>query len=588
MSSINDNVVIFFTGVRSDFSFYLVLLCYFWAIWFLKFLLAYCVYKPFHGWAGNKGVSIIVPTYKETNETLSDSVERILHESNTMVREVLIVTDEREAKVAKWCRENWAHESRVRVLVSPVGKRQAVRLGIESALHPILVIIESDTFAEPGSIDELIKPIAQDERIGGVVGDQLIYEPTANSINFFNNLIEVIKYRFTIPALSVFGCVTVLGGRCVAFRKSAILPLMDALQKEEFLGMPCISGDDGRVTSLLLCTGWRCVYQRTAVFLTISPPSLKIFMKQRMRWARNSCRRTIRAIFCIKEKHVDVPYTRFWAYKRPAILFQVLTVWLNTLVMTAVVGLTIYSLITGEWFWVGTSGLEVTLRIFVFLFLGMAVRRLVRVFPAFRTTPCKYVPWLFLMPWYLLLMWVVRIYSIFTMNRQGWVTRTSTGAGGFGKAGDAGDSSNDKEIEIVSGENIDIESGIVHVESMSDSSLVVGGEDDRYIVNNPMMYAQESKDDLEDLEVYSVYSTTNPMNPVEDESLPGLDSLSLSEDDYMFEEESSEGGYELCNPMFSNGNNKSSDDLYMEAIDFDCVGDEEMVDMEPTRMVSAN
>jgi len=40
--------------------------------------------------------------------------------------------------------------------------------------------------------------------------------------------------------------------------------------------------------------------------------------------------------------------------------------------------------------------------------------------------------------------------------------------------------------------------------------------------------------------------------------------------------------------MFSNGNNKSSDDLYMEAIDFDCVGDEEMVDMEPTRMVSAN
>lgn len=418
-NSFEEYVSIFFTGVRSNFSLYVGLLCYFWAIWLIKCFLSYCVYRPYVGWAGKKGVSVIVPTYKESNETLKESVDRIIHESNTLVKEVIIVTDEREPDVAKWCNDNWRDDPRVRAIVSPVGKRQAVRLGVETVTQEFLVIIESDTFAEQGSIDELVKPLAHNEKIGGVVGDQLIYEPTDNSINFFNNLIELIKYRFTVPALSVFGSVTVLGGRCVAFRKCAIMPLMDGLQKEQFMGRPCISGDDGRLTSLLLCTGWQCVYQRTAVFLTISPPSLRIFMKQRMRWARNSCRRTIRAIFCIKEGHVEVPHSRIWAYTRPAALFQIMTVWVNTFVMTAVVALTMYSLITGTWFWLGKDDVAITLRIFVFLILGMAVRRLIRVFPACKTTPLRYVPWLFFLPWYLFLMWMVRIYSIFTMNKQG-------------------------------------------------------------------------------------------------------------------------------------------------------------------------
>lgn len=441
MSVVGDNIVLFFTGIGSTSSIYFALFVYFWAIWITKFILSYIIYHPVVGWCGNKKVSVIVPTYKEMNETLKESVDRVLHESNSLVNEVIIVTDQREPLVKQWCDENWAEDFRVRTIVAPIGKRNAVRLGIEESTEELLVIIESDTFTEESAIDELVKPLAKDEKIGGVVGDQLIYKPLDNSINFFNNLIEVIKYRFTIPALSVFGNVTVLGGRCVAFRKKAIYPLMDSLLNEKFLGLPCVSGDDGRVSSLLLCTGWKCVYQRTAVFLTISPPTLKVFMKQRLRWARNSCRRTIRAILCIREKDLEkknIAHSRFWAYKNPAALFQILTVWANTFVMTAVVGITIYSLITGSWFWIGTGGIDITIRVLVFLFIGMALRRLIRIFPACSTTPLRYAPWLLLMPWYLLLMWVVRIYSIFTMNKQGWITRQGSGAGGFGKADSSG------------------------------------------------------------------------------------------------------------------------------------------------------
>ncbi|CBJ27851.1 glycosyl transferase [Ectocarpus siliculosus] len=452
--TIGEFFVSLLTGTRNgEFSIYVVLLCYFWGIWGIKFILSYLVYFPVIGWAGDHSVSVIVPTYKEDQETLQKAVERILHKSNTTVKEVIIVTDVREANTMnKWSREEWANNPRVHVVTSDIGKRKAVRLGIESAKEDILVIIESDTFAEPGSIDELVKPIALNETVGGSVGDQLIYDHTANSINYFNHLVELIKYRFTIPALSVFNSVTVLGGRCVAFRKCAIAPLMDSLENETFLGKKCVSGDDGRVTSLLLATGWNCVYQRTAVFLTISPPTLKIFMKQRMRWARNSCRRTIRAIFVVPEKDLDVPYSRFWAYKRPAALLQVLTVWVNTAVMTAVVGLTLYSLVTGKWFWTGKGGTEVTIRVVLLLFVGMALRRLIRIFPAVRETPCKYFGWLLLFPWYLFLMWGVRMYSIVTMNKQGWVTRVGTGAGGFGTVGEGEESKAVGEDEESGGE----------------------------------------------------------------------------------------------------------------------------------------
>lgn len=437
------------------------------------------------GWCGKKKVSVIIPTYKEMNETLKESVDRILHESNTLVSEVIIITDEREPLVKEWCDENWYDDFRVRTIVAPIGKRNAVRLGIEETTEELLVIIESDTFTEQGAIDELVKPLSKDDKIGGVVGDQLIYEPLDNSINFFNNLIEVIKYRFTIPALSVFGNVTVLGGRCVAFRKEAILPLMDSLLNEKFLGLPCVSGDDGRVSSLLLCTGWKCVYQRTAVFLTISPPTLKVFMKQRLRWARNSCRRTIRAIFCVREKDLeknDIPHSRIWAYKNPAALFQILTVWVNTFVMTGVVAITMYSLITGSWFWIGKGGVDVTIRIVVFLFIGMALRRLIRIFPSFRSTPLKYAPWLLLMPWYLILMWVVRIYSIFTMNKQGWITRQGSGAGGFGDA--------DEEVPVgFTGSN-------GHAASVGPVRVYGRDVEDGFDVENPMRSTKAIGDEV--------------------------------------------------------------------------------------------
>lgn len=417
----------FFFATRDWQSVYLWILGYFWSIWLLKFLFSR-FYQPWQN-KFSAATTVIIPTYKEGRDILRQSVNLVLDHEADVVTKVLLLTDEREPDVTAWAREEWAAE-RVEVIEAPPGKRQAVRLGLESAQTDLVVIVESDTFATPGSIDELIKPF-EDDRVGGVVGDQLIYEPYESLVNLFNHWVELIKYRLTVPALSLFGQVTVLGGRCVAFRREAVLPLMDSLVDEIFYGRRCISGDDGRLTSLLLQAGWRGVYQSTAVFVTVSPPTLYTLCKQRLRWFRNSCRRTIRGLLCFREPYLPNA-DRFWVWKRPAAALQMTTVWTNSLVMAAAIAITYHSISTGQWLWLGNRPIDIAIRVVVFLGIGMGVRRLIRLAPALSDTRLPYWIFIFVFPWYLIMMWFVRIYAILSMNRQGWVTRVGSGAGGFG------------------------------------------------------------------------------------------------------------------------------------------------------------
>lgn len=117
--NVRELVVSQLTGTRNgDFSIYVIFFCYFWGLWGIRFLLIYLVYSPAIGWAGDQGVSVIVPTYREDKKTLRKSIDHILHKSNTTVSEVIIVTDVREmGTIAEWCKEERTGNDRVTVVV---------------------------------------------------------------------------------------------------------------------------------------------------------------------------------------------------------------------------------------------------------------------------------------------------------------------------------------------------------------------------------------------------------------------------------------------------------------------------------------
>ena len=82
--------------------------------------------------------------------------------------------------------------------------------------------------------------------------------------------------------------VACLSGRTAAYRRSVVIPLLPYLEREIFLGKLCISGDDGRLTWLVLGSGYKTVYQANARAVSMFPDSLRAFLKQRVRWSRNS------------------------------------------------------------------------------------------------------------------------------------------------------------------------------------------------------------------------------------------------------------------------------------------------------------
>ena len=104
------------------------------------------------------------------------------------------------------------------------------------------------------------------------------------------------RYLDYVPAMSRRGGVACLSGRTAAYRRSAITPLMPALEHEIFLGRECVAGDDGRLTWLVLAAGYRTVHQASAQADSMFPDSWTAFIRQRVRWSRNSYRTYLTAL----------------------------------------------------------------------------------------------------------------------------------------------------------------------------------------------------------------------------------------------------------------------------------------------------
>ncbi|MCD6358647.1 MAG: glycosyltransferase [Dehalococcoidia bacterium] len=386
-----------------------------WFVWSVR--LWYSLgYKPWTNEITNYRVTMVIPTYHESRETLEKSICAL--KANRIngheVAEIIVVMDAREMELKDWLDEKFPF---CRVLVAPPGKRWAVRMGIEAASYDKVGIVESDTFADPDAVQELMRPL-EDPEVGGVVAFQRVYNPKENMCTRLMDWMESLKYRISVPGLSKNGVVNVLGGRLVVFNRELVLPLLPRLTGERFLGKPCVAGDDGRLTSLLLEAGWKSIYQSTSHCYTVSPNTWRSLLRQRLRWQRNSNRRIINAF---KDGWV---FRRHWTLGFQMASTFVMPFFFGLIVVKTIQLLFIYPLINGMW----ESGL---VRLGIFL-VGITVTRGIRTYPHLANARYDII----LLPFYALylifLMWPVRMFSFLTLNQQGWITRQVASPGGMG------------------------------------------------------------------------------------------------------------------------------------------------------------
>ncbi len=373
-----------------------------WSVWLLRFTLSR-VYRPVKpGYTAT--TSVVVPSYREDPQILDRCLRSWLAEDPT---EVIVVPDLEDVEVIRALQRR--AQADPRLVVVPFrhrGKRSALGVGIRRATSEILVLSDSDTMWEPGLLAAVLAPF-QDRKVGGVGTRQNAYLPKTSAWRRVADWMIDVRYLDYVRAQSRAGAVACLSGRTVAYRRNVVIPVLEHLEDEFFLGRRCVAGDDGRLTWLVLGSGYKTVYQATARALSMFPDTGRAFLKQRLRWSRNSYRCYLTAMW------------KGWLWRRPFICqLSVLQILLTPVTMGfAMTYLAI---------WVFHPEPYVAAIAVAWLLAGRALRGISHLMQ--RPGDIWVLPLVAIMT--IIVALPVKSYAFFTMNTHGWLTRRSDLIGG--------------------------------------------------------------------------------------------------------------------------------------------------------------
>lgn len=162
-----------------------------------------------------------------------------------------------------------------------------------------------------------------------------------------------------------------------------------------------------RLTWLILASGYKTVYQSTARALSMFPDTSRAFLKQRLRWSRNSYRTYFTAIW------------KGWLWRQPFICqLSVLQILLTPLTMGFAVTYLIAWVLHPQWY---IAAIAVG-----WLIMGRALRGISHLRE--RPGDIWVLPLVAVMT--IVVALPVKLYAFLTMNVHGWLTRSADQIGG--------------------------------------------------------------------------------------------------------------------------------------------------------------
>ena len=376
-----------------------------WSIWLIRKILS-ARYRPTVN-DFRTTTSVVVPSFREDPDVLERCVDTWLAQDPT---EVIVVLDVEDAEA--FTRLTARRDPRLKpISFAHQGKRSALGVGIRAARGEILVLCDSDTSWQPGLLAAVQMPFA-DATVGAVGTRQNVYLPESSIWRRIADWIIDLRYVDYVPATARAGAVVCLSGRTAAYRRAAVDPVLEHLEHEFFLGRRCVAGDDGRLTWLVLASGYKTVHQDSARALSMFPSTFRAFCKQRVRWSRNSYRCYLTAAW------------KGWLWRVPLVSqITVLQILFTPVTMFAAV----YYVVASGFSDRGWQALALSL---TWVFLGRAIRSVSHL----RRRPSDLV----ILPVVALVIAMVALpiktYALLTMNKQGWLTRRTDLTGGEGQA----------------------------------------------------------------------------------------------------------------------------------------------------------
>jgi hyaluronan synthase len=255
-------------------------------------------YRPFAAVSADQAprLSIIIPAYNE-GAMVRKAIEACARAQYPLDRlEIIVVndgsTDDTGLYVDLAQRD---HPELVQAVHLPVnaGKRAALAAGFARATGEVLVTVDSDSVIERGALLAIAGPF-RDRKVGAVAGKVCVLNRFQSILPRMLHVRFVLSFDFLRSVQSSYGTVYCCPGALSAYRASAIMPLVPEWLRQRFLGTECTIGEDRALTNDVLASGYKTVYQSTAVVHTIAPEQYRRLCKMFIRWDRSYIREEIR------------------------------------------------------------------------------------------------------------------------------------------------------------------------------------------------------------------------------------------------------------------------------------------------------
>ena len=286
-------------------------------LWYLIRIVAAATYRPVPlpenpTYIASEDVTIIVPTI--------DAGEEFKEAANSWLvgkpKEILIITEEKMLGPLQDL-ANQVDPERIRVLTVPfANKRLQMSHGIKNTTTDIIVFADDDAIWPPTLLPYVLACF-EDQKVGGVGTSQRV-----QSVGSRMTVWEVLAaFRLTIRNIEIAssthidGGLPCLSGRTAAYR-TVILKDPDFLHgftHDYWLGKYQLnSGDDKFLTRWMVSHGWSTYVQccKEAELLSTMKPNWR-FLKQVLRWTRNTWRSDLRSLFMERYVWTAHPYVAY-------------------------------------------------------------------------------------------------------------------------------------------------------------------------------------------------------------------------------------------------------------------------------------
>lgn len=240
--------------------------------------------------------TVIVPAYNE-GKLVYDTLHSLASSDYPIDKlEILAYDDGSKDDTWSWMQKAALElQGRIKIFKQPknMGKRHALYAGFKAGKGDVFVTVDSDSIVKQDTLRQLVSPFSVDPLCGAVGGNVLVLNTQEGIIPKMLNVSFVFSFEFVRSAQSNLKTVLCTPGALAAYRRDAVLNILDPWINQTFMGVPSDIGEDRSMTNFILKQGFHVLFQKQAMVLTNTPMGYKGLYKMFIRWERSNVRENI-------------------------------------------------------------------------------------------------------------------------------------------------------------------------------------------------------------------------------------------------------------------------------------------------------